>query len=110
MSRSAASRGHDTVRVPYALLRNSLETLGLRQQVKRSDATLPDCSVAFEQSIAEGSLIGIGGKGTKAGAFRHGEVMSAVGQNRPLVVEIKGFKTSHFLKRKQLLWIGGIWD
>ena len=26
--------------------------------------------------------------------------MSAVGQNRPLVVEIKGFKTSHFLEHK----------
>ena len=27
-------------------------------------------------------------------------IVSAVGQNRPLVVEIKGFKTSHFLEHK----------
>jgi len=26
--------------------------------------------------------------------------MSAVAQNQPVMVEIKGFKTSHFLKRK----------
>jgi hypothetical protein len=42
-----------------------------------ADAALPDCSVAFEQSIAEGFLIGIGGRGSKAGAFRYGGVNAA---------------------------------
>ena len=42
----------------------------------------------------------------KAGQGVYAEIgcggqLSAVGQNRPLVVEIKGFKTSHFLEHKR---------
>jgi hypothetical protein len=32
------------------------------------------------------------------------DCVSAVTQNRPLKVEIKGFKTGHFLEPKQLFW------
>ena len=45
--------------------------------------------------VCEGITVGIG-LSPDLSSLRNEVIVSAVSQNRPLVVEIKGFKTSHF--------------